>query len=81
MIDRRCFVKCRTGSVDRCGAAPRVAADESTAEKLGYTLRIGTGLVELSPDHIVSTTLYDGSSPGRLCSGSGPPNASPHSSK
>ncbi|HYK25364.1 MAG TPA: hypothetical protein VEV18_03825, partial [Steroidobacteraceae bacterium] len=25
-----------------------------------HTLRIATGLVELSPEHIVSTTLYNG---------------------
>ena len=50
------------------GAVPRLAlaADESTAEKPDFTLRIGTGLVELSPDHIVSTTLYNGQFPGPL---------------
>jgi FtsP/CotA-like multicopper oxidase with cupredoxin domain len=42
------------------------AVEESTAEKPDYTLRIGTGLVELSPDHIVSTTLYNGQFPGPL---------------
>lgn len=31
-----------------------------------YTLRIATGLVELSPDHIISTTLYNGQFPGPL---------------
>jgi FtsP/CotA-like multicopper oxidase with cupredoxin domain len=31
-----------------------------------YTLRIATGLVELAPDHIVSTTLYNGQFPGPL---------------
>ena len=35
-------------------------------EKADYTLRIGTGLVELAPDHIVSTTLYNGQFPGPL---------------
>jgi len=30
------------------------------------TLRIDTGLVELAPDHIVSTTLYNGQFPGPL---------------
>ena len=50
------------------GAVPRLAlaADESTAEKPDFTFRIGTGLVELSPDHIVSTTLYNGQFPGPL---------------
>ncbi len=31
-----------------------------------YTLRIGTGAVELAPDHIVSTTVYNGQFPGPL---------------
>jgi FtsP/CotA-like multicopper oxidase with cupredoxin domain len=50
------------------GLAPRVAlaADEATQAKADYTLRIATGLVELAPDHIVSTTLYNGQFPGPL---------------
>jgi FtsP/CotA-like multicopper oxidase with cupredoxin domain len=36
------------------------------AEAADYTLQIGTGLVELAPDHIVSTTLYNGAFPGPL---------------
>jgi FtsP/CotA-like multicopper oxidase with cupredoxin domain len=39
------------------------AASEAAAD---YTLRIGTGLVELSPRHLVSTTLYNGQFPGPL---------------
>ena len=31
-----------------------------------YTLRIASGLIELSPEHIVSTTLYNGQFPGPL---------------
>jgi FtsP/CotA-like multicopper oxidase with cupredoxin domain len=31
-----------------------------------YTIRISTGLVELSPDHIVATTLYNNQFPGPL---------------
>ncbi|WP_343572096.1 multicopper oxidase domain-containing protein [Mycobacterium sp.] len=31
-----------------------------------YTLRIGPGLVELAPDKVVSTTLYNGQFPGPL---------------
>jgi len=47
---------------------PRLAwaAGDDTGEKADYTLRIGTGLVELAPDHIVSTTLYNGQFPGPL---------------
>jgi FtsP/CotA-like multicopper oxidase with cupredoxin domain len=35
-------------------------------EKPDHTLRIATGLVELAPDHIVSTTLYNDQFPGPL---------------
>ena len=50
------------------GLVPRVAlaGDEATQAKADYTLRIATGLVELAPDHIVSTTLYNGQFPGPL---------------
>ena len=41
-----------------------LAAGGITAEKPDFTLRIGTGLVELAPDHIVSTTLYNSQFPG-----------------
>ncbi len=34
--------------------------------KADYTLRIASGLVELSPQHIVSTALYNGQFPGPL---------------
>jgi FtsP/CotA-like multicopper oxidase with cupredoxin domain len=67
MIDRRSFLN-YTGLVPLIGAVPRLAwaADEAAAEKADYTLRIGTGLVELAPDRIVSTTLYNGQFPGPL---------------
>src|SRR5580658_5836295 len=35
-------------------------------DKPDHTLRIATGLVELAPDHIVSTTLYNDQFPGPL---------------
>jgi Multicopper oxidase len=67
MIDRRSFLT-YAGLVPLIGPVPRLtsAADEVAAEKADYTLRIGTGLVELAPDHIVSTTLYNGQFPGPL---------------
>jgi len=34
--------------------------------KADYTVRIATGLVELAPAHIISTTLYNGQFPGPL---------------
>jgi FtsP/CotA-like multicopper oxidase with cupredoxin domain len=66
-IDRRSCLK-YAGLVPLIGAVPRLAfgADEATAEKPVYALRIGTGLIELAPDHIVSTTLYNGQFPGPL---------------
>ena len=50
------------------GAWPRLARAEepASAAKADYTLRIANGLVELAPDHIVSTTLYNGQFPGPL---------------
>ena len=36
------------------------------AEKVDHTIRIAKGLVELAPDQIVSTTLYNGQFPGPL---------------
>ena len=41
-------------------------ARSQSAGKADYTLRIATGLVELGPGHIVSTTLYNGQFPGPL---------------
>jgi FtsP/CotA-like multicopper oxidase with cupredoxin domain len=41
-------------------------AAEPDTEKADHTLRIANGLVELAPDHIVSTTLYNGQFPGPL---------------
>ena len=45
-------------AIDRAGQIASMKAD--------YTVRIATGLVELAPDHIVSTTLYNGQFPGPL---------------
>ncbi len=66
-VSRRALLKL-AGLAPLLRAAPRlaVAADESLSGKADYTLRIGTGLVELSSEHIVSTTLYNGQFPGPL---------------
>jgi FtsP/CotA-like multicopper oxidase with cupredoxin domain len=42
------------------------AEEQTDPQKADYTLRIATGLAELAPDHIVSTTLYNGEFPGPL---------------
>ncbi|MGO9545422.1 MAG: multicopper oxidase family protein [Rhodomicrobium sp.] len=65
-IDRRTLLKA-AGAATLIGAAPRMLiAGAQAAEKADYTLRIATGLVELAPEHIVSTTLYNGQFPGPL---------------
>ncbi|MGA7412828.1 MAG: multicopper oxidase domain-containing protein [Bryobacteraceae bacterium] len=67
MKNRRSFLK-NAGLAPLTLAATRFArADDQVAlKKADYTLRIGTGLVELGPEHIVSTTLYNGQFPGPL---------------
>jgi FtsP/CotA-like multicopper oxidase with cupredoxin domain len=49
------------------GAWSRLArAEDAGTTKADYTLRIANGLVELAPDHIVSTPLYNSRFPGPL---------------
>jgi FtsP/CotA-like multicopper oxidase with cupredoxin domain len=66
-IDRRSLLQL-AGMMSLGNIAPRIgwAAADTPAEKADYTLRIGTGLIELAPEHIVSTTLYNGQFPGPL---------------
>jgi FtsP/CotA-like multicopper oxidase with cupredoxin domain len=66
-MDRRSLLKL-AGFTPFAATLPRWArgAAGGPSEKADYTLRIGTGLVELAPDHIVSTTLYNGEFPGPL---------------
>jgi FtsP/CotA-like multicopper oxidase with cupredoxin domain len=66
-IDRRSLLKL-AGLAPVLGALPRLAraAYQAPEEKADHTLRIGAGLVELGPDDIVSTTLYNGQFPGPL---------------
>jgi FtsP/CotA-like multicopper oxidase with cupredoxin domain len=46
--------------------AANVEARISPDEPADYTIRIGTGLVEVGPQHIISTTTYNGQFPGPL---------------
>jgi FtsP/CotA-like multicopper oxidase with cupredoxin domain len=66
-IDRRSLLK-HAAVLPLAGAVPKLAqaGGENLAEKADYALSVGTGLVELSPQHIVSTTLYNGQFPGPL---------------
>jgi FtsP/CotA-like multicopper oxidase with cupredoxin domain len=67
MTERRSLLK-HAALLPLIGAMPQAAraADDVAGEKPDYTLRIATGLIELAPDHIVSTTLYNGQFPGPL---------------
>jgi FtsP/CotA-like multicopper oxidase with cupredoxin domain len=75
VLDRRDFLK--WGGLAAMAAAGGVGAGvtagcSQTAPpspptgKPDYTLRIGTGTVDLAPDQIVSTTVYNGQFPGPL---------------
>jgi FtsP/CotA-like multicopper oxidase with cupredoxin domain len=66
-IDRRSLIA-YAGVAPFIGALPVAAhaADEVATAKADYALRIATGLVELSPSHFVSTTLYNDEFPGPL---------------
>ena len=67
LIDRRLLL--RYGAWVSCaGLVPPLATSggEGAVEQADYSLRIATGLIELAPEHIVSTTLYNGQFPGPL---------------
>ena len=71
-LQRRDFLKMGAAAALVGAAAPRAHATPAPASSAGtqgsadYTLRIATGLIELSPKRIVSTTLYNGQFPGPL---------------
>lgn len=69
MFNRRSLLKCAGLLPFSSVASPDAWATDAKdpgREKADYTVRIGTSLVELSPEHIASTTLYDGQFPGPL---------------
>ena len=47
-------------------AAPADGSVSPPEAKADYAIRIGTGLIELAPDSIISTTTYNGQFPGPL---------------
>ncbi|MGN6541491.1 MAG: multicopper oxidase family protein [Ginsengibacter sp.] len=81
-MDRRKFLKWGGAMVPLASAFPAGAAqlleeknpavikkpkpEKSLDENPDYTLRIGTGLIEVGPQHIISTTTYNGQFPGPL---------------
>jgi SAM-dependent methyltransferase len=71
MMDRRAFLKIAGLAALATGGPAAVATAQPGAanppgERPDYTIRIGTGLVELAPDRILSTTTYNGQFPGPL---------------
>ena len=70
-MNRRTFVKLG-GLAALATGMPIIARAEqigpvvSPEGRADYTIRIGTGLVELAPDRILSTTTYNGQFPGPL---------------
>jgi FtsP/CotA-like multicopper oxidase with cupredoxin domain len=60
MIDRRSLLKF-AGAVPIMAVAPRLVW--AAGEKADYSLRIGAGLIELAPNHVVATTLYNSQFP------------------
>lgn len=67
LLDRRLLLK-QVALLATAPALSRAAEPPAVTDsrKADYTLRIAIGLVELSPEHIVSTTLYNGQFPGPL---------------
>jgi FtsP/CotA-like multicopper oxidase with cupredoxin domain len=69
-IDRRNFLKvsglAALGSAIAPSPGIRAQSPADSVPKADYTVRIACGLLELSPEHIVSTTLYGGQFPGPL---------------
>jgi FtsP/CotA-like multicopper oxidase with cupredoxin domain len=69
-LARRDFLKLSSLAALAPGVAPIARALAQTSSppepRADYTLRIASGLVELAPDHIISTTLYNGQCPGPL---------------
>jgi len=71
VIDRRAFLRIGGLAALAASGSPSAAiaqggASNSSGERSDYTIRIGSGLVELAPDRIVSTTTYNGQFPGPL---------------
>src|SRR5450755_6138 len=81
-MDRRKFIKSAGLSIPVAGILPVGALDFigsgtnaktiqtirsiQQGENASYTIRIGTGLVEVGPQHIISTNTYNGQFPGPL---------------
>lgn len=65
-LGRRRLLKLGGAGVACAPFFPDIATSMAAATPADHTLRIATGLVELGPDTIVSTKLYNGQFPGPL---------------
>jgi FtsP/CotA-like multicopper oxidase with cupredoxin domain len=73
-MDRRKFIRSAGIAVPVAGILPAraigllasVGANPFVEEPADFTIRIGTGLIEVGPQHIISTTTYNGQFPGPL---------------
>jgi FtsP/CotA-like multicopper oxidase with cupredoxin domain len=68
-VDRRDFLKlgglaALAAGIDACRHSE--PPPTTAAAPADYTIRVGAGLVELAPDRIIATTLYNGQFPGPL---------------
>ena len=52
--------------MQNASSKPADVSARPQADGADYTIRIATGLVELAPDRIISTTVYNGQFPGPL---------------
>ncbi len=68
-LDRRTFLRLTGASTLVTGISAcvrRSDASSATAQSADYTIRIAAGLVELAPNRVVATTLYNNQFPGPL---------------
>jgi FtsP/CotA-like multicopper oxidase with cupredoxin domain len=65
-IDRRSLLKLAALTPLAGLVRPAVTPAQARPEQATHTLKIATGPIELSPDHILSTTLYNDQFPGPL---------------
>jgi FtsP/CotA-like multicopper oxidase with cupredoxin domain len=72
VVDRRDFLKLGGAAIVAAGGptidrgVPQAGPAQTPQGRADYSIRIGTGLIELAPDRIVSTTTYNGQFPGPL---------------
>lgn len=66
LVDRRHLLRAGAAAALAAGVPYLRRAAAQDLPRADYTLRIATGLVELAPDRIVSTTTYNGQFPGPL---------------